>query len=92
MAGLPTGVVCGVYGRMGLKADGDGGKFFVEDVVFPRTPGPTTTKKEEEATDRSVHDRLVFLTLCWQLVQQVSADTLIFENSCLVFEKFCLGL
>jgi len=54
VAGLPTGVVCGVYGRMGLKADGDGGKFFVEDVVFPRTPGPTTTKKEEEATDRYI--------------------------------------
>jgi len=54
IAGLPTGVVCGVYGRMGLKADGDGGKFFVEDVVFPQTPGPVTQAKQPDDADRYI--------------------------------------
>ena len=50
VASLSTGIVCGVYGSMGQKAQGDGGKFFVKDLVFPHTPSPSKLPKTD--TDR----------------------------------------
>ena len=47
VASLSTGIVCGVYGSLGLKAQGDGGKFFVKDLVFPQTPNPTKLPKPD---------------------------------------------
>lgn len=44
---LSTGIVCGVHGYLGLKSKGDGGKFFVKNVVYPNTPGPQKTPKAE---------------------------------------------
>jgi len=44
MAKLSSGVVCGVLGHIGRKSKGDGGKFFVEDIVFPATPSPSKVK------------------------------------------------
>lgn len=52
VASLSTGIVCGVYGSMGQKAQGDGGKFFVKDLVFPHTPSPAKLPKTD--TDRYI--------------------------------------
>lgn len=52
VAALSTGIVCGVYGSLGLKSQGDGGKFFVKDCVFPLTPNPPKLPKID--TDRYI--------------------------------------
>ena len=49
VSSLATGIVCGVYGRIGSKSSGNGGKFFVKNMVFPMTKNPLKLDSKNDA-------------------------------------------